>query len=124
MTDPKQPDPKDPTAPSTPWSLLKLFIASVFIGAMQGGLSSYAAMVDWTKGPNWETYRQVLHSLESSMAIGAIRGTLIGFMVVAIVLLGGPLWAILGPFLAAAERQIANFVSAFRAKKDDDKGAK
>jgi hypothetical protein len=129
-SDPKDPvTPVDnPVVPTSPVSLLKIFFASIFIFAMRAGLSSFGAIVDWTKSPDMTTVHQVWHSLHAAFVLGSIQGVLTGLEVVAIVLLGGPLWSILGPFVAAVGTQIANFVgavtSAFRNKQSDDKTGK
>src|ERR1700722_2097636 len=102
-TDPKDPTPNDPTDLKTgPMTFLKLFIGAVVYCAMQAGLNSYAAIVDFTKTPpSYETLQHVLHSLKPAIALGGLRGILVGFTVLVVLWIGGPLWAILGPFVAA-----------------------
>jgi hypothetical protein len=118
-------DPKVPgtTVLSKTATLVKLFVASVFISSMQGALGAYSAIVNWTTRPNGDTVHAVLHQLAPALQLGAIRGSISGFIVVAVVLLGNPLWSILAPFLAATTAYIGNFVGsisrAVRSKKDD-----
>lgn len=110
------------SAPKNPGTLLTLFVASVFISSLQGALSAYNATVDWTTHPNLGTVHAVLHQLAPALALGSIRGCIIGFIVVAVVLIGNPLWMILGPFLASATAYIGSFVASVSAAVRGTKG--
>lgn len=111
-TTPKQPDDPGQVA-NTPFNLLKVAVAAVLFSMVQCALYAFNAIVDWSKFPNSETIHTVLQSLKPALTLGLIRGCFIAVMAVIIVYLGPPLWAILGPLLAAAARNTVRFVADF-----------
>lgn len=117
MFDSKPKDPKDPNDPTpnlnTPWNLIKVAIAVVLYSMVQCAYSQFNAIVDWSKSPNTDTIHAVVGSLKTSLTLGAIRGGMLAVMAVIIVWLGPPLWAIVGPVLAAAMRGTIRYVAAF-----------
>jgi len=117
MSDSNPKDPKDPNDPkpalNTPWNLVKVAIATVLYSMVQCSYSQFNALVDWTKSPDQSTIDAVIGSLKTALTLGAIRGGMLAVMAVIIVWLGPPLWAIVGPVLAAAMRGIIRYTAAF-----------
>lgn len=117
MSDSIPKDPKDPNDPkpalNTPWNLVKVAIATVLYSMVQCSYSQFNALVDWTKSPDQSTIDAVIGSLKTALTLGAIRGGMLAVMAVIIVWLGPPLWAIVGPVLAAAMRGIIRYTAAF-----------
>jgi hypothetical protein len=116
MSDTNPKDPKDPNDPApnlnTPWNLLKVAIAVVIYSMVQCSYSQFNALVDWSKSPDSSTIHTVIESLKPSLTLGAIRGGMLAVMAVIIVWLGPPLWAIVGPVLAAAMRGTLRYIAA------------
>lgn len=120
ITAPKNPEDDGPVNMKSPLSLLRLAVGTLLYTTFSCGLAMFNGIVDWTKSPDMTTVHTVVHQLKVAALLGSIKGFLTALMVVTIVLVGPPFWAVIGPvvtgFASGSLRFAGAFARALRSK--------
>jgi hypothetical protein len=101
--------------------MVRLFVASVILSAMQDAKSVYEAIMSGFARPNNDTVHAVVYQLVPALELGAIGGAITGFTVITIWSLGNPLWAILSPFLGNATALLGNIAGSYSRSRGNKK---